>query len=252
MSRASTRKRPVGGGGISRLDRARGPVLDDDARTALYRHLDFHPTPLWAARAVAELVLSLDPGRWWVWEPACGQGHFAHALGPYFARVFATDVHDYGWDGQHGPPLDFLSPAAEGFEADWIVTNAPNKHAEAFLDAALRRARRGVAFLTRLTWLDSIGRFETFFGEQLPLTALGVFAERVPQHLGGWDPADSWATPTAVFVWLKPEALASSPAPRLAMGGRGAFVGVGIPPGTKARLTRDEDVRLFGREALSD
>lgn len=171
----------------------------------------------------------------------------AHGLADYFPRVLASDVVDHGWSGQHGEPLDFLSPAAEAFDADWIVTNPPNGHTAQFVRLGLARARRGVAILTRLTWLDTLGRFSLFHDPAAPLAWLAPFAERVPMLLGGWDPDGSTATPAAWFVWLTPQARAQARAPQLAMGGRSAFAGQMIPPGTKARLSRPDDARRFGR-----
>jgi hypothetical protein len=78
---------------------------------------------------------------------------------------------------------------------------------------------------------------------------LATFSERVPIHLGGWDPDGSTMTPVAWFIWMKPEALEQGRLPRLALSGQGAFMGVGIPPGTLDRLTKPDDARLFGRRA---
>lgn len=244
----SARQRPIGGGGIARLDRVRGPIADDSEREALWRRLDFYSTPTWAGRAGAELVQRIDPGSWWAWEPACGEGSLAHGLGDYFPRLFATDVHDYGGALQHGPPLDFLTPAAGGFEADWIVTNPPFEHAQAFVELGLRRARRGVAVLLRTTWLDTLGRYPLFADARCGLAWLAPFAERVPMQLGPWDPDGSTATPAAWFVFLTPQARATARIPHLAMGGAGVFAGQMIPPGTRERLTRADDARRFGRQ----
>lgn len=244
--------RKVGGGGAAGVARARGPVEGDSPRQAFHRAIDYFPTPPFAARAGGELINRLDPGPWWVWEPACGEGHMAGPLAAYFPRVFATDLVDHGWPGQMGGPLDFLSPEANRFEADWIVTNPPNAHTEAFVRLGLQRARRGVAILTRLTFLDTLGRFDLFHGEDVSLSWLAPFAERVPIELGGWDPAGSTATPAAWFLFMRPGALAQSRVPRWAMGGLTVFPGQMIPPGTKARLTHPDDARLYGRKDRSE
>lgn len=242
--------RLVGGGGIGRVDRARGAIADDDPATALYRALDFYPTPPWAARAGGELIQQIDPGPWWAWDPACGQGHMAHGLaGVGFGCVTMTDVHAYGGPFGPAPVLDFLSPAADVVAADWIVTNPPFMHAQAFVELGLKRARRGVAILIRTTFLDTLGRFPLFFDAARPLNLLAAFAERVPMQLGRWDPAGSTATPAAWFVWLKDPARAACAIPRLGLGDAGGFLGVGIPPGTKARLSRPSDARLFAEGA---
>lgn len=239
--------------------RARGEVAGDDAQAALWRRLELFPTPPWAARAGGELIAEIDPPpagrRWWCWEPACGLGHMAHGLADYFEAVYATDVHDHGWEGQQGPPLDFLSPAADVIDqADWIVTNPPFGLAAEFVRAGLRRARRGVAILARTALLESAGRYPLFFPSSPPgapgtvaptqLYALAPFFERVPMTLGGWDPKASTATAYAWFVWMQPEAAADmSHRTRRLIGLRPEVWP--ISPGTRERLSRPDDARRF-------
>lgn len=193
--------------------------------------LDFYPTPPWAARAGGVLIQHLDPGAWSCWEPACGEGHMAHGLIDYFeGGVFASDVFPYGY----GQVLDFLDPAraADDVSFDWVVTNPPFIAAADFLRSAWPRARRGVALLCRLQWLEGVDRYELLFREGL-LSVLAPFAERVPMTKGRWDPAASTATAYAWFVFLKWGDRAT--APKI----------LPIPPGAKARLHRDDDVRRF-------
>lgn len=207
-------------------------VEADDARTALYRRLDYFPTPPWAARAGAELIRSLDPDARTVWEPACGEGHMAAPLAESF-DVFASDIHPFGF----GDVANFLddrefAPPSHADAADWIVTNPPFNAAARFLAVGLRTARRGVALLLRLSFLEGAARYPLFYGAA-PLSVCAVFAERVPMTLGRWDPKAASATAYAWFLWRKGETGAS---PRLA----------GIPPGTRQRLTRPNDAGRFG------
>jgi hypothetical protein len=248
--------KPQGAGAVM-ADHAPATVAADDAATALYRKLEYFPTPPWAARAGGELIRQLDPGDWVCWEPACGQGHMAHGLADYFTQVHATDIHDFSADGplagpggdawQRQPPLDFLSPEADRIDgADWIVTNPPFKPAAEFVRLGLKRARRGVAIFARSGWLETLGRYELFFGSQTPLSVEAPFFERVPLALGGWDPDGSTATPYSWFLFMKdhvapPAVLAL----RQAVGP--AAIILPIAPGTEARLTRPDDARRFGR-----
>ncbi|MFN4176444.1 MAG: hypothetical protein ACK4F1_05765 [Phenylobacterium sp.] len=235
-------------------DKARGEVEGDDALTALQRRLEYFPTPPWAARAGGELINAIDPppasGKWWCWEPAAGGGHMVQGLGDYFQYVFATDIHDHGADLHRS--LDFLSPEADAFDqVDWIVTNPPFAKAAEFVAAGLRRARRGVAILARTALLESGRRYPMFFpGADQPkgtaaLYALAPFFERVPMTLGRWDPKASTATAYAWFVWMQPAAAADmSHRTRRLLGLRPEVWP--IPPGTRERLTRPDDARLFG------
>ena len=196
--------------------------------------LDHFPTPPWAARAGGELIARLDPGDWIAWEPACGQGHMAHALADYFpAGVIATDIHEYARGTWRTPfVVDFLSEeAADIGPVDWIITNPPFQDAEAFIRTGLKRARRGVAMLVRLVFLEGQKRHDLLHGAQ-PVTVVAPFAERVPMVKGRWDPAASSATAYAWFIWQH----GVPPGPRLEP----------IGPGTKKRLTRASDQAFAG------
>lgn len=225
-----TAARPEGAGAVMAA-RAHGEVESDDARTALFRALEYFPTPPWAARAGAELIRSVDPEARRIWEPACGEGHMAAPIGESF-DVIASDVHPFGF----GAVVDFLDPASgwpfdDRMERpDWIVTNPPFKLAGEFLQLGMRRAERGVALLLRLQFLEGGGRFPLLYGAE-PLTLCAPFAERVPMTLGRWDPAASTATGYAWFFWHR----GAEPQPLR-----------GIPPGTRRRLTKAEDAARFG------
>lgn len=209
--------------------RARGDVAADDALTALYRKLDFFPTPPWAARAVCELVKAIDPHLATAWEPAAGQGHFAEPARAYFHAVHASDVYDF----QCGYAVnDFLVNPTE-YECDWIISNPPFPHAQSFVDMGLRVARRGVAILVRLSFLATIGRHMLIYG--YPADAACVFSERVAMQLGSWDPDGDTMTEYCAIVWNK--SLAGEVRyPRL----------MAFPPGTKERLSRADDRVRFG------
>lgn len=202
--------------------------------------LDYFPTPPWAARAGAELIKRIDPAAQNCWEPACGGGHMAHGLIGYFpGGTFPTDIHQYGGLLLTGE-MDFLDPAADELagEFDWIVTNPPFKDGEAFIRAAWPRARRGVAMLLRSVFLEGGKRHKMLY-EDCPLSVFAQFAERVPMVKGRWDPDASSATAYGWFIFAKPDAL-----PQWAPVD-GMWRGIGIPPGTKARLTRQDDRSTF-------
>lgn len=209
--------------------KAPSEVEGDDPQTALYRKLNFFPTPPWAARAGAELILSIDPFADVVWEPACGEGRMARPLAEYFARVIASDVHPYGF----GEVIDFLGDIEGGGpEADWIVTNPPFAIAADFLRLALGRARRGVALLLRLAFLEGGERYPLLYGAR-PITVFAPFIERVPMALGRWDPELSSATAYGWFVWDK-QAPVTDPVIRP------------IAPGARDRLWHGGDAARFG------
>jgi hypothetical protein len=227
-------------------------VEADDASQQLHRRLNYFPTPPWAARAGGELITRLDPGAWHCWEPAAGGGHMAAALWDYFPILRVTDIHDH--DRPRGAPwsgrLDFLSADADGLDpVDWIVTNPPFETAGRFVELGLARARRGVAMLCRLNWIESAGRYPLFFGAH-PLSVFAPFAERVPMVLGRWDPSAGSATGYAWFVWMHPPALVAAAQRCVAITAATPVI-LPIGPGTRARLTKPDDARRFGARAAA-
>lgn len=170
--------------------------------------LDDFPTPMWATRALCEHILPLCPSfsamQMTVWEPACNRGWMATPLREYFSEVIATDVFDYGY----GKVMDFLSPQGGFFDcdepsaADWIITNPPFVFAEEFLAQAKRRARCGVAILTRVNFQESVGRYNSIFKHDRP-TIAAQYVERVPMVRGRMDPEATTATSYCWYIWDK-------------------------------------------------
>lgn len=157
---------------------------------------DDFPTPPWATRALCELLLKdgTPLRQRHCWEPACGRGDMARPLAEYFDVVHASDVQSFGY----GVTYDFLLPSK--LVTDWIATNPPFKLAEEFVLTALERASEGVAMLTRLSFLESTGRYQRLFN-LFPPTSINQFAERVPMLKGRLDRAGSTATAYCWLVW---------------------------------------------------
>ncbi len=208
-----------------------------------WERLEFFPTPPWATRALFRHGLrdvALGPT---VWEPCAGLGHMSSVLGEFFPEVRATDVYNYPTDdGRDGELLgierfDFLDAGEiTRATADWVITDPPFGAAETMLDAALATARKGVAFLLRMQWLEGGGRFNSVYRRKGP-TFIAPFVERVPMCEGGWDLAGSTATMYAWFVWRRSRGDWQFSDPdcipiRL------------IPPGCADRLTHPSDVAL--------
>lgn len=222
------RAKPKGGRAVMESVAA-AEVEQDDPVRRLHRQLNYFPTPPWAARAGAELIADLEPQVRRVWEPACGEGHMAHGLADYFV-VDASDVYPFGYGAVHDflgdEPCPFLPP-------DMIVSNPPYKYAAEFVRRGLEMAAVGVAMLCRTSFIESEGRFKLFWGKH-PLTVMAPFTERASLQLGSWNPQLSAATSYAWFIWIK----GALPLPLMP-----------IPPGTKARLHKQEDVVKFAQGA---
>lgn len=163
--------------------------------------LDYYPTPPWATRALIEQleryhVTTPALADQTVLEPACGSGEMAQTLAEAFGTVIASDVYDYGY----GDVRDYTRPAMPEPPTDWIITNAPFQLAEVFVARAASNAFRGVAILTRLSFLESFTRYKALF-ERDPPTAVYTFVERVPMHRGKLLRRMSTATSYCWLVW---------------------------------------------------
>src|ERR1044072_1346920 len=161
---------------------------------------DYAPTPPWATRALAGIVLpqiSVSLDGLLLEEPACGEGHIAEVLRECSDRVTATDLHEYGY-GPSG--VDFLKGDAESVVPDWIITNPPFNKAEEFTLMALSIASQGVAMFVRWQWIEGAGRYERLFNVHPP-TLVCPFAERVPLHMGRWLPEGDTMTAYCWVVW---------------------------------------------------
>ena len=207
---------------------------------------DLFPTPPWGARAGAELVRQLDQEARDVWECACGAGHMAHGLADYFQEVFATDKHAWrvrpregATDWRAGGLYDFLGGADLHITADWIVSNPPFGPSEAFVSHGLMRARRGVAMLLRLAFLETQGREQLLYGARR-CTVVAPFIDRLAIKKNRWDPGGSTAGAYAWFIWLQPwvrrPAWVSPWGPQI----------VPVTTGAKKRLSKESDLAFAG------
>lgn len=149
-------------------------------RVEAHNSLDDFPTPPWATRALIEKLRAAgeDTGRQHAWEPCCNRGHMAKPLGEAFAHVHATDVADYGWEGQDGV-ADFLIDWGQDVPAvDWVIANPPFRLAQAFIEQGLRVARRGVAVFVRTAFVEGQDRYKGLFRDT-PERLFLPFVERV-------------------------------------------------------------------------
>jgi hypothetical protein len=112
------------------------------------------------------------------------------------ASVLSTDLFDRGY-GEAG--LDFLR---SDYVADNIVTNPPYNSAEAFVKAGLMLARRKVALLLRLAFVEGANRQRTIF-TKTPPTRIWVFSERITFYPASAVQKGSGTTAYAWFVWDK-------------------------------------------------
>ncbi|MDP1642737.1 MAG: hypothetical protein Q8L59_11180 [Phenylobacterium sp.] len=198
------------------------------------------PTAPWGGRTIGEIIARLDPRARSCWEPACGPGMLAHGLNDNFPVVFQSDYVQYG---AHRI-FDFVRAPEDQvpFVADWIVTNPPFDLCEEFVQLAYARARRGVAMLCRLGFLEGQKRHQLLYSD-CRYYAVAPFSERLPLVMGCWDPEASSAAAYAWFIWLKPGVGPRVMPPH-------PYV-IDIPPGSCARLSRDSDLQFAAMRAAA-
>lgn len=160
--------------------------------------LDDFPTQPWATRALLKYVLPYSFTHRSAWEPACNRGYMAKPLAEFFNEVYCSDIHDYGWDGQHSVE-DFLFTEKS---VDWIITNPPFKLAERFIEHGLKQARQGVAVIVRSSFLEGVGRYQNLYS-RTPPSIVAQFVERVPMVKGRVDKKISTATSYSWLVFEK-------------------------------------------------
>jgi len=157
---------------------------------------DFYPTPLWAT----EQLLAVESFEGLIWEPACGDGAMTKVLEANGLTVNSSDLFDRGF-GQVG--IDFLETGPGGlFACDNIITNPPYHLAEDFLHHALECAKRKVAFLLRLAFLESAERYERVYSV-CPPARVWIFSKRVTFYPKGALRKGSGTTAYAWMIWDK-------------------------------------------------
>lgn len=168
---------------------------ENKAHALAERGHDLYETPAAAVRAL--MAVEWLPRR--IWEPACGPGAIVRELCAGGYDVLATDLVDYGWDGQEAGH-DFLKFAEAPQGIDCIVTNPPYKDARAFVEKAVELCPR-VMMLLRFSFYESISRGSIL--DTGTLARVHCFRKRLPMmHRAGWDgPKAASNMAFAWFVW---------------------------------------------------
>lgn len=165
------------------------------------RSNDFYPTD----EALVKRLLENVDIRGVVLEPCAGDGRMAAALRATTGRAVVTcDV-----DPAHYPDHVLDMTRVENwrrFSPDWVVTNPPFSAAPQILPLAMERARVGVAFLLRLTYLEPAGNRADWLQDQADhMTRLIVFGQPRPAfRQGEINPKTGklYTTDNATTAWM--------------------------------------------------
>lgn len=143
-----------------------------------HESLDDFPTPSWGTRAlIGQLQRRFLPiGS--ALEPCCNRGYMARPMREHFAKVWASDIFDYGY-GAMDERADFLLTGNTApFPIDWAFFNPPFVQAQGFIEKALGFVRVGCAALVRTSFLEGQERYKHLFRD-CPPTLMFQFSERI-------------------------------------------------------------------------
>lgn len=141
---------------------------------------------------------------YFIWEPACGQGHLAKRLEERGYNVFATDLVNRGY-GQG--IMDFLKVENPPVPIDCILTNPPYKYATEFVLKALELLPENgecVMFL-KTTFLEGKRRYEKIFNDYPPKYVFQFVKRVLCAKNADFERAqvDGTAVSYAWFIWEK-------------------------------------------------
>lgn len=153
---------------------------------------DFYPTPPEVTHALFEKE-KFD-GK--VWECACGAGDMSRVIEQY-NECYSSDIQKEDWVyGDKG--INFL---AEMQTHDNIITNPPYRYALDFVQHAKLYARKKIAMLLKLVFLESKSRYKMFQDTYFPLKSVYVFCSRVKIYKRGIAGKNSGLIAYAWYVW---------------------------------------------------
>jgi hypothetical protein len=157
---------------------------------------DFYPTP---PEATTALLNSEDFSDGTIWECACGNGAMSKVLKENGYKVYSSDLNDYGFGLSH---VDYLMTVKPDDNITSVVTNPPYKLAKEFILRTLAFNIQKSAFLLRLSFLESMRRYDQLFHDNPPIR-VHVFKKRLTIWRGDEERAGNGTVAYAWFVWEK-------------------------------------------------
>ena len=157
---------------------------------------DFYPTPPEATLALLDAE-SFREGT--VWECACGDGAVSSVLKDKGYKVYSSDLNDYGFGLSY---VDYLMTVNPDDNIQSVITNPPYKLAKEFILRTFDYDIPKSAFLLRLSFLESISRYDQLFKDNPPIR-IHVFKKRLTIWRGDETRAGNGTVAYAWFIWEK-------------------------------------------------
>ena len=162
------------------------------------RHVnDHYPTPTALTLALLKELPQIGGA---IIEPCAAEGKIAGILRthPLVAEVITNDI-DVTMPTRYHEDATDADAAIWAAPADWIVTNPPFNQADQFVHLAWAKARRGVAMLLRLSFMEPTRKRAQLLKSMAPyMSHLIVFSQPRPSFTGN---GRTDSTTTAWFVW---------------------------------------------------
>lgn len=165
---------------------------------------DFYPTPPEATEAL--FIREKFDGL--VWEPASGDGSMSKIIEKY-NKCQSSDIQKEEWIYGKGG-IDFLKcnccPKSNLNSINFpnnIITNPPYRYGKQFVLHAKKIAKKKIAMLLKLVFLEGANRYRMFQDTEFPLKIVYVFCKRVKIYKQGLIGKNSGLIAYAWFVWDK-------------------------------------------------
>lgn len=157
--------------------------------------IDFYQTPTWAIKKLLEYETFNE----YILEPCSWAGAISKVLEDAGYAVYSQDLRTDIWVYWEWWK-DFLNDFEK---TKWdIITNPPYKFAQEFIEHSLELTDWKVAMLLKLSFLESVWRYEFF--KNTPLKKVLVFCKRITMY-PEWikKPKNSWTIAYAWYIWEK-------------------------------------------------
>ena len=151
---------------------------------------DFYETPVWATK---EILDRIDLSKYkTILEPCAGHGAISNLISNCIASDIREDDLVVGGKGKD----IFTYP--DNF-CDVVITNPPYNIAQEVVEHSLKVAKNKVIMLLKLSFLESVSRYEFF--KNTPLKTVYVFCKRVNMYPHGVEQKGSGAIAYAWYEW---------------------------------------------------
>lgn len=130
-------------------------------------------------------------------EPMCGMGNISEELKKNGYNVYSYDKFDYGY-GETG--VDIFETKEYDIPCD-IISNPPYKNIHKYIIQALKLTNQKVAFLCKITLLETERRYKNVFKDNPP-ARIYVFVKRIYCYKDEQDRIKNSKQSSVCYAWF--------------------------------------------------